>query len=132
MFHTPPENLTDNFSPALTLHLLHIDQKTLEELRASGLIPDGSAGSNKARGDRNPLGQSRHRLGDRHRGCELGTSARHTETLSREVALASCRGQAMSCYQYQLVYGRAEVSAHTRRGWESRCVMDMPHQPRLM
>ena len=38
----------------------------------------------------------------------------------------------MSCYQYQLVYGRAEVSAHTRRGWENRCVMDMPHQPRLM
>ena len=32
----------------------------------------------------------------------------------------------MSCYQYQLVYGRAEVSACAKAGWESRCMMDMP------
>ena len=44
MFHTPPENLPDCFSPALTLHLLHIDQKTFEDLRASQLIPGGRRG----------------------------------------------------------------------------------------
>ena len=44
MFHTPPENLPDSFSPALTLHLLHIDQKTFEDLRASQLIPAGRRG----------------------------------------------------------------------------------------
>ena len=44
MFHTPPENLPDCFSPALTLYLLHIDQKTFEDLRASQLIPGGRRG----------------------------------------------------------------------------------------
>jgi hypothetical protein len=44
MLSTSSENLPDSFSPALTLHLLHIDQKTLEELRASGLIPAGRQG----------------------------------------------------------------------------------------
>ena len=44
MFHTPPENLPDSFSPALTLHLLHIDQSTLEDLRAGQLIPAGPRG----------------------------------------------------------------------------------------
>ena len=38
------ENLPDSFAPALALHLLHIDQKTLEELRASGLILTGRRG----------------------------------------------------------------------------------------
>ena len=44
MLHTPPGNLPDSFSPALTLHLLHIDQKTFEDLRASQLIPVGRRG----------------------------------------------------------------------------------------
>ena len=44
MFSTQSENLPDSFSPSLTLHLLYINQATLEDLRGSGLISSERGG----------------------------------------------------------------------------------------